>query len=102
VHIHIAEQTREVEECVAWSGKRPVEWLLARGDVNARWCLVHATHMAERETRALAASRAVAGLAPTTEADLGDGTFPGVAYTGAGGRWGVGATATRSSTRSPS
>ena len=90
VHIHIAEQTREVEECVAWSGKRPVEWLLARGDVGPRWCLVHATHMAERETRALAASGAVAGLAPTTEADLGDGTFPGVAYTGAGGRWGVG------------
>ncbi|MFI4925203.1 MAG: formimidoylglutamate deiminase, partial [Vicinamibacteria bacterium] len=88
VHIHIAEQTREVEECIAWSGKRPVEWLLERGSVNARWCLVHATHMAERETRALAASRAVAGLAPTTEADLGDGTFPGVAYTGAGGHWG--------------
>jgi formimidoylglutamate deiminase len=90
VHIHIAEQSREVEECVAWSGRRPVEWLLARGDVNARWCLVHATHMAEREVKALAASRAIAGLAPTTEADLGDGTFPGVAYTGAGGRWGVG------------
>jgi formimidoylglutamate deiminase len=90
VHIHIAEQTREVEECVAWSGKRPVEWLLERGGVDARWCLVHATHMAERETRALAASRAVAGIAATTEADLGDGTFPGVAYTGADGRWGVG------------
>jgi formimidoylglutamate deiminase len=90
IHIHIAEQSREVEECVAWSGRRPVEWLLAHGEVNARWCLVHATHMAERETRALAASRAVAGLAPTTEADLGDGTFPGVAYSGAGGHWGVG------------
>ena len=90
VHIHIAEQTREVEECVAWSGKRPVEWLLARGRVDARWCLVHATHMAERETKALASSLAVAGIAPTTEADLGDGTFPGVAYTGANGRWGVG------------
>ena len=89
VHIHVAEQTREVEECVAWSGKRPVEWLLERG-VDARWCLVHATHMVERETKALAASRAVAGIAPTTEADLGDGTFPGVAYTGVGGRWGVG------------
>ena len=89
VHIHVAEQTREVEECVAWSGKRPVEWLLERG-VDARWCLVHATHMVERETRALAASRAVAGIAPTTEADLGDGTFPGVAYTGAAGRWGIG------------
>ncbi|MEO8487470.1 MAG: formimidoylglutamate deiminase [Betaproteobacteria bacterium] len=90
VHIHIAEQTREVEECVAWSGKRPVEWLLARCDVDSRWCLVHATHMAEREIHALAASGASAGIAPTTEADLGDGTFPGVAFSGAGGRWGVG------------
>ena len=90
IHIHIAEQTREVEECIAWSGRRPVEWLLAQGQVDARWCLVHATHMVERETRALAASRAVAGIAATTEADLGDGTFPGVAYSGAGGRWGVG------------
>jgi formimidoylglutamate deiminase len=90
VHIHVAEQTREVEECLAWSGRRPVEWLLSRGIVNARWCLVHATHMVERETHALAGSGAVAGLAPTTEADLGDGTFPGVAYSGAGGRWGIG------------
>ena len=90
IHIHIAEQTREVEECVAWSGHRPVEWLLSHGDVDSRWCLVHATHMVERETRALAENGAVAGLAATTEADLGDGTFPGVAYTEAGGRWGVG------------
>jgi formimidoylglutamate deiminase len=90
IHIHIAEQTREVEECIAWSGRRPVEWLLGYGRVDARWCLVHATHMMERETKALAASRAVAGIAATTEADLGDGTFPGVAYTAAGGRWGVG------------
>ena len=90
VHIHVAEQTREIEECVAWSGHRPVEWLLAHGTIDARWCLVHATHMVEREVHALAASGAVAGLAPTTEADLGDGTFPGVAYAGAGGLWGVG------------
>ncbi|CAG0950980.1 formimidoylglutamate deiminase [Burkholderiales bacterium] len=90
VHMHVAEQTQEVEECVAWCGKRPVEWLLARESVDARWCLVHATHMLERETRALAASGAVAGLAPTTEADLGDGTFPGVVYAASGGRWGVG------------
>ena len=90
VHIHVAEQTREIEECVAWSGHRPVEWLLAHGTIDARWCLVHATHMVEREVHALAASGAVAGLAPTTEADLGDGTFPGVAYAGVGGLWGVG------------
>ena len=90
VHLHAAEQTREVEQCVAWSGRRPVEWLLEHQGVDARWCVVHATHMVEREVRGLADSGAVAGLAPTTEADLGDGTFPGVAFAAAGGRWGVG------------
>ena len=69
VHIHVAEQTREVEECVAWSGRRPVEWLLAHGTIDARWCLVHATHMVEREVHALAAIGARPGsrhsLAPS-------------------------------------
>ena len=90
VHIHAAEQSREVDECFAWSGMRPVEWLLAKANIDARWCVVHATHMTERETADLAASHAVAGLALTTEADLGDGTFPGHAYLGAGGRYGIG------------
>jgi len=90
VHIHISEQTAEVEACVAWSGARPVEWLLAHADVDARWCLVHATHMTQAETAALAASGAVAGLCPITEANLGDGLFPVADYLGAGGRWGVG------------
>jgi formimidoylglutamate deiminase len=78
IHIHIAEQVKEVEECIAWSGARPVEWLLDHAAVDRRWCLVHATHMTEAETRALAASGAVAGLCPTTEANLGDGFFPAV------------------------
>ena len=90
IHIHIAEQIREVDDCVAWSQRRPVDWLLSQMGVDARWCLVHATHMTERETEVLAASAAVAGLAPTTEADLGDGTFPGAAYVAAGGRYGIG------------
>ena len=90
VHIHTAEQTREVDDCYAWSRMRPVEWLVTQAGVDARWCLVHATHMTEREIAALAASGAVAGLAPTTEADLGDGTFPAVHYTSIDGRWGVG------------
>ena len=90
VHIHVAEQIAEVDGCLAWSGARPVEWLLGHCAVDARWCLVHATHMEDRETHALAASGAVAGLAPTTEADLGDGVFPGVAYAAQGGHWGVG------------
>ena len=90
IHIHIAEQTREVEDCVAWSGRRPVERLLETHEVGPRWCLVHATHMISDETRALAATGAVAGLCPTTEANLGDGLFPLESYLEAGGRLGIG------------
>ncbi|HEY1637015.1 MAG TPA: formimidoylglutamate deiminase [Rhizomicrobium sp.] len=90
VHIHAAEQTKEVEDCVAWSGQRPVEWLLAHTDVNERWCLVHATHLTPSETRALAKSGAVAGLCPITEANLGDGIFPTPDYLAQSGRIGFG------------
>ncbi len=90
IHIHVAEQTKEVEDCLAWSGQRPVQWLLDQQPVDQRWCLIHATHMTETETRALAASGAVAGLCPLTEANLGDGVFPAAAFTAWGGRYGVG------------
>ena len=90
IHIHAAEQTREVEECKAALGKRPVEWLLSEMRIDQRWCVVHATHMNQEETKALAASGAVAGLCPTTEGDLGDGIFPLVEYRAAGGRYGIG------------
>lgn len=90
VHIHIAEQTREVEDCLSWSGKRPVEWLLDNTAIDERWCLIHATHITADETRRLASTRAIAGLCPTTEADLGDGIFPAPDYLSHKGRWGVG------------
>ena len=90
IHIHAAEQEREVAECIAWSGARPIAWLLDHAHVDSRWCAVHATHMTAEETRGLAASDAVAGLAPTTEADLGDGTFAARAWLDAGGAFGVG------------
>jgi formimidoylglutamate deiminase len=90
VHIHIAEQVREVEDCLAWSGARPVDLLFDTVEVDPRWCLVHATHMTLAETQRLAASGAVAGLCPITEANLGDGVFPGSAYQEASGVWGVG------------
>lgn len=90
IHIHVAEQVREVDHCLAWSGRRPVEWLLDNAPVGANWCLVHATHMTAPETAALAASGAVAGLCPVTEANLGDGLFPLPDYLSDGGRWGVG------------
>ena len=90
VHIHIAEQTREVDACVAWSGLRPVQWLYEHVPVDARWCLVHATHITQAELQQIVASRAVAGLCPITEANLGDGLFPMQAFARAGGRFGVG------------
>ncbi|MDR5856159.1 formimidoylglutamate deiminase [Caballeronia sp. LZ062] len=90
VHIHIAEQTAEVDACLAALGARPVQWLLDRFDVDARWCLVHATHVDEAETLALAKSGAIAGLCPTTEANLGDGLFPAIDYLDAGGAFGIG------------
>ncbi|MBS0454661.1 MAG: formimidoylglutamate deiminase [Proteobacteria bacterium] len=90
IHIHIAEQTKEVDDCLAWSGQRPVEWLLDHAPVDARWCLVHATHMNDAEYQRGAASGAVAGLCPTTEANLGDGIFDFAKWRGHGGAWGVG------------
>lgn len=90
LHIHAAEQIKEVEDCVAWSGQRPVRWLLDHAEIDARWCLIHATHLDDTEVRDLAASGAVAGLCPVTEANLGDGIFRGVDYLAAGGAFGVG------------
>ena len=90
LHIHAAEQTAEVEEVVACLGARPVEWLLSNADVDERWCVVHATHMTDREATSLARTGAVAGLCPITEANLGDGIFDGAAWLARGGRFGVG------------
>jgi formiminoglutamate deiminase len=90
VHIHIAEQLPEVEACLAWSGARPVEWLMDHADVGPDWCLVHATHITDAERAAIVRSGAVAGLCPITEANLGDGLFPARAFLAEGGRFGVG------------
>lgn len=90
IHIHAAEQTREVEESVRALGARPVDWLLEHCGFDQRWCVVHATHMTERESGALAKSGAVAGLCPITEANLGDGVFDAARFTMAGGRFGIG------------
>ncbi|NJC29928.1 formiminoglutamate deiminase [Xanthomonas arboricola] len=90
IHIHIAEQQREVQACLAWSGQRPLQWLLANTPVDARWCLVHATHVDASELQGIVGSGAVVGLCPITEANLGDGLFPMQAFAAAGGRFGVG------------
>ncbi|WP_374979194.1 formimidoylglutamate deiminase [Pseudomonas solani] len=90
IHIHIAEQRKEVDDCLAWSGRRPLQWLYENVDVDPRWCLVHATHAEADEVEAMARSGAVAGLCLTTEANLGDGIFPAVDYLAQGGRFGIG------------
>lgn len=90
IHIHIAEQVKEVQDCRAWSNQRPVEWLLHHQPVGPRWCLVHATHMTEGETARFARTRAVAGLCPTTEGNLGDGFFQAPEFLRHGGIFGIG------------
>src|SRR5262245_41326317 len=90
LHLHIAEQTQEVDDCVAWSGQRPVEWLLDRFDVDARWSLIYATHVTGEELARTARSRAVVGLCPITEANLGDGVFPAQEFVAQNGAVSIG------------
>ncbi|HEY5849571.1 MAG TPA: formimidoylglutamate deiminase [Lysobacter sp.] len=90
VHIHIAEQVGEVQDCLAIRNARPVEWLLDHAAVDARWTLVHATHLTPAEVQGIARSGATVAICPTTEANLGDGLFPLRDYLAAGGRWGIG------------
>jgi len=90
IHIHVAEQEKDVSESIEYTGLRPVEWVMENFDVGPRWCLVHATHLTEKETTQLAGCGAVAGLCPATEANLGDGLFPLLAYLQQAGRFGIG------------
>jgi len=90
IHIHIAEQVREVTECYEWSGQTPVEWLYENLPVDDRWCLVHATNVTRGEIDRIAASGAIAGLCPTTEANLGGGLFPFRDFIAQGGHFGIG------------
>ena len=90
IHIHISEQEKEVNDCIAWSGQRPVEWLNNKIGLNARWSLIHATHINDNEVKVIANSGAVVGLCPTTESNLGDGIFPATDYLEHNGIWGIG------------
>jgi len=90
LHIHIAEQTAEVDDCISLRGAPPVRWLLDNANVDERWCLIHATHLRPDEVADLARSKATAGICPTTEANLGDGLFPLEDYLAAGGVLGIG------------
>jgi formimidoylglutamate deiminase len=90
MHLHIAEQRAEVEQCLRATGKRPVEWLLENAAVDERWCLVHAIHMNDEEIAGLTQSKAVVCICPSTEANLGDGIFPLLSYLELGGRIAIG------------
>lgn len=90
MHIHVAEQQREVDECIEVLGARPVEWLLEQCAIDSNWCLVHATHLVDTEIAAIARSGAVVGLCPSTEANLGDGLFPLKAFLELGGKIAIG------------
>ena len=90
VHIHISEQQKEVNDCIAWSGQRPVAWLANEIGLSERWCLVHATHIDDNELQQIIRSQAVVGICPTTEANLGDGIFPATQLAQGGGRFGIG------------
>lgn len=90
IHIHIAEQPREVADVTTWLGARPVDWLLDHAEVGPDWCAIHATHMTPQETRRLAQTQAIAGLCPITEANLGDGPFNGPGWLAAKGGFGIG------------
>ena len=90
IHIHIAEQQKEVQDSLIWSGQRPVEWLHNEIGLSERWCLVHATHLTDTERQTIALRKAIAGLCPTTEANLGDGFFPAVEFEKEQGLWGIG------------
>jgi formimidoylglutamate deiminase len=90
IHMHVAEQVKEVNDCLAWADQRPVQWLLDNMPVSERWCLVHCTHVSSVETERLAASGAIVGLCPTTEGNLGDGVFPFMRFREKGGKFGIG------------
>jgi formimidoylglutamate deiminase len=90
IHIHAAEQTGEVETCLAGLGARPVQWLVDNAPVDESWTIIHATHTDAAERAALATHGVVVGLCPITEANLGDGLFPLVDFHRGGGRWGIG------------
>jgi formimidoylglutamate deiminase len=73
IHMHVAEQAREVDECVAETGRRPVELLADHAVLSERFVAVHATNVLAHEARLLGEARAFACICPTTERDLGDG-----------------------------
>ncbi len=90
IHIHVAEQQKEVDDCLNWCGQRPLEWLLSHAPVDQRWCLIHSTHLTPHELDAIVKTGAAVGLCPVTEGNLGDGIFPVDQLLRKGGKFGIG------------
>jgi formimidoylglutamate deiminase len=90
IHIHIAEQMQEVNDCIKHYQQRPIEWLLNNFTMDENWCLIHATHLTTSEIEKTAKSGAVVGICPLTEANLGDGIFPTAEYLNHGGKFALG------------
>ena len=90
IHMHVAEQVKEVNDCLTWCDCRPAQWLIDNMPIDSRWCLVHCTHVSSAECERLSATGAVVGLCPTTEGNLGDGIFPFLRYREKGGRYAIG------------
>ena len=90
IHIHISEQQKEVDDCLQHYGERPVQWLLNNMTLDQHWCLIHATHINEQEIDGIIATKAIAGICPTTEANLGDGIFPTTEFMAKGGNVAIG------------
>lgn len=90
IHIHVAEQQKEVDDCLDWSDQRPIEWLLSHAPVDQRWCLIHSTHLTPTELDGIVTSGATVGLCPITEGNLGDGIFPVDTFLRQGGKFGIG------------
>ncbi|MGL1957589.1 MAG: formimidoylglutamate deiminase [Colwellia sp.] len=90
IHIHIAEQQQEVSDCLKYYHKRPVQWLLDNLDLDSQWCLIHATHIDAQEREGIITAQAIAGICPTTEANLGDGIFPTAEFLAEKGTFAIG------------
>jgi formimidoylglutamate deiminase len=90
IHIHISEQTQEVADCLKHYGQRPVQWLLENIELDKHWCLIHATHIDDQERRGMIEQGVIAGICPTTEANLGDGIFPTTQFVAEQGVFAIG------------
>ncbi len=90
IHLHLAEQQKEVQDCINYLGKRPAEWILENLPLSERYNLVHCTHLTPQEAEGLAKSKANVVFCPSTEGNLGDGIFDWQNFMLNNGNWTIG------------